>query len=128
MPTQPFKGNAAHAIDAWYATGHIAANLQEAQTHLASGDPFTKIVSDLGGKGHSRPEFQYPSDQPDFEAVARQAYLQGIALAQGHSPPVPISTFWVAGAAKYDAHAVDGDPVTVTLEVPLAPPPWYSGP
>ena len=124
MPTKPFKGNAARAIDAWYATGDIAANLQEAQTHLASGDAFTKIVSDLGSKGHSRPEFQYPFDRPEFEPIARQAYLDGIAFALAHNPPVPISTFWVADAANYAADAVDGDPVTVTLEVPVPPPPW----
>ena len=119
-----FKGDAARAIDEWYATGNIAANLQEAHTHLASGDSFTKIVADLDGKGRSKPAFVYGAAQPQFEAVARQAYLQGIALAQRHTPPIPISTIWVAGAPDYEAHAVDGDQaVTVTLVVPTAPPP-----
>jgi hypothetical protein len=122
-----FKGDAARAIDEWYATGDIAANLREAQTFLASGAKFVNVVSALVGRGRSKPEFQYPSGavQGDqFEAVAREAYLQGIALAQRHAPPIPISTFWVAGQPDYEAHAVDGDQaVTVTLVVPVAPPP-----
>jgi hypothetical protein len=124
-----FKGDAARAIDEWYATGDIAANLREAHTYLASGDSFTKIVSDLVGKGRSKPQFVYGADQPQFEVVARQAYLQGIALAQRHVPPIPISTLWVAGAPGYEAHAVDGDQaVTVTLVVPTAPPNPPTGP
>src|SRR5262249_11483574 len=128
MPTvNMFKGAAARAIDEWYATGDIAANLREAQSFLASGAPFADVVLELGRRGRSKPEFQYPYHDvrgPQFEAVARQAYLQGIALAQRHPSPVPISTFWVAGAANYEAHAVDGlQAVTVTLVVPVPPPP-----
>jgi hypothetical protein len=56
-----------------------------------------------------------------FESVTRQGYLEAIALAFRHSPPVPIETFWMTGAGNdaFEMHVSDGaERVSVTLLVP----------
>jgi hypothetical protein len=127
MPTvNMFKGPAARAVDEWYATGNVTNNLQTAQGLLSGGMSFGNIVAQLVGQRRWNAQFGYPltAVQGDaFETVARQAYLEGIALALLHKPPVPISTVWVADANAYEAHAIDGlQVVTVTLGVPVPAP------
>jgi hypothetical protein len=55
-----FKGPAALAVDAWYSTGDVQANLEEARDYLQSGRPFAAIVQDLNAAGRGRPEFVHP--------------------------------------------------------------------
>ena len=125
MPTiSLFQGPAARAIDDWYAAGDVGANLADARNFLASGAPFEEIIRQLVAARRSRPEFQYPLTAvqgTQFEAVARQAYLEAIGLALRHTPPVPIGTLWMTGAGntQFEAHATDGlQQVSVTLVVP----------
>jgi hypothetical protein len=133
-----FKGRAAMALDAWYRTGDIEQNLEQAREWL-SNLSFVEAAANLNlqfaGKdlrlepaGDDRPEyaFDYPLDHgrlqgDDFENVARQGYLEAISLAYGHTPPVPIRTYWMTGAGNdaFEMHISDDtDHVSVTLCVP----------
>ena len=121
-----FKGSAALAVDDWYSRGDVEANLSTARTFLSGGQPFLEVVRELESSGRSRPEFQYPLrggrlQGDEFELVTRQGYLKAIELALGHSPPVPINTFWMTGAgnAHFEMHVSDeAQQVSVTLLVP----------
>lgn len=121
-----FKGRAAVAVDAWYSTGDVQANLEEARAYLQSDRSFSAIVQDLNAEGRSRSEFVHPRDRSslrgsNFESVTRQGYLEAIALALLHDPPVPIKTYWMTGAGndQFEMHVTDeADQVSVTLFVP----------
>ncbi|HKA25835.1 MAG TPA: hypothetical protein VKD88_00555 [Gaiellaceae bacterium] len=121
-----FKGPAALAIDDWFSSGSVPTNLNQARGYLASGASFQDIVQQLGRAGRSRSAFIHPYGAsrlqgPEFERVARQGYLEAIALAFRHDPPVPITTFWMTGAGnnEFEMHATDeADQVSVTLFVP----------
>lgn len=122
-----FKGPAALAVDAWYSTGDIEANLREGRHYLQSDRSFADIVEALNAADRGRREFVHPYDSsylrgPQFESVTRQGYLEAIALAFGHSPPVPIEIFWMTGAGNdtFEMHVTDGaERVSVTLLVPV---------
>jgi hypothetical protein len=122
-----FKGPAALAVDAWYSTGGVRANLEESRRYLESGRPFAAIVQDLNAAGRGRSEFVHPYRDsylqgPQFESVTRQGYLEADALALAHSPPVPVETFWMTGAGNdaFEMHISDGaERVSVTLLVPV---------
>jgi hypothetical protein len=121
-----FKGPAAVAVDDWYSTGEVEANLEEGRRHLQSDQSFAAIVEALNAADRGRPEFIHPYEDsslrgPQFESVTRQGYLEAIALAFRHSPPVPIETFWMTGAGNdaFEMHISDGaDRVSLTLFVP----------
>jgi hypothetical protein len=122
-----FKGPAALAVDAWYSTGDVQTNLEEARDYLQSDRSFAAIVQDLNAADRGRPEFVHPYERSSlqgsqFESVTRQGYLEAIALAFGHSPPVPIETFWMTGAGNdaFEMHISDeAERVSVTLLVPV---------
>jgi hypothetical protein len=124
-----FKGPAAMAVDAWYSTGNVRANLEESRDYLQSDRSFEVIVEALNAADHGRPEFVHPYDGsslqgPLFENVTRQGYLEADALALAHSPPVPVETFWMTGAGNdaFEMHISDGaERVSVTLLVPVVP-------
>jgi hypothetical protein len=121
-----FKGTAALAVDDWYSTDDVRANLEEASNYLQSGQSFADIVGALAAAGRGRREFVHPLEGsrlqgPEFESVTRQGYLEAIALALGHSPPVAITTFWMTGAGndRFEMHISDEtEQVSVTLLVP----------
>jgi len=121
-----FKGPASRALDAWYSTGDVTANLTEARRLLQSGLSFTDIIEDLRGQGRTRPEFVYPAGlavlrRPDFEPAARDSYLDAIKLALDHSPAVPIRTTWETGAGNTEfefALTDGGDHIEVTVRLP----------
>jgi hypothetical protein len=122
-----FKGPAALELDRWYRSENIETNLRDALTVLQSGDSFQTIVEQLQGRRRwsSNPDFRYPRHDPlqgpEFEAITRQGYIEAIALALRHSPPVPIETFWMTGAGneRFEMHLTDGtDKVSVTVVVP----------
>jgi hypothetical protein len=122
-----FKGRAALAVDSWYSTGDVGANLEEARDYLQSDQSFEAIVEALNATDRGRPEFVYPYEHsylqgPEFESVMRQGYLEAIALAFRHSPPVPVETFWMTGAGNdaFEMHISDGvECVSATLLVPV---------
>ena len=126
MANPKFQGPAARAVDNWFRTGNVQSNLTDARNYLAAGLPFNAIIGQLQAAGRSRPEFVYPlgggaNQGPDFERVMRQGYLQAIGLAFGHSPPVPISHFWMTGAGnnKFEVHISDeAQQVSLTVLVP----------
>jgi hypothetical protein len=122
-----FKGTAALELDAWYSVGDVEANLGYAQDLLESGRSFEDIVAELGGAGRWNAELfphpyqDYALQGREFETVARQGYLKAIALARGHSSPVPIKTFWMTGVGndRFEMHITDEqEHVSVTLLVP----------
>jgi hypothetical protein len=122
MPKK-FKGPAARALDAWWTTGDVRKNLEEARDLLRSPRNFRSIVAALS---HGKPEFVHPTPNSvlqgkEFERVAREGYLRAIGFALGHNPPVPITTTWETGAgnAKLEIEPTDGvDHVEVTVRVP----------
>ena len=124
-----FKGPAAVAIDTWYADGDVRQNLNRADGYLRQVTlDFAAILADLRTTGNVRVlgAFQYPLgvgalQGTEFEAVTRQGYREAIGLALGHSPPVPIKTFWMTGAGNdhFEMHVSDETQhVSVTLLVP----------
>jgi hypothetical protein len=121
-----FKGPAAVAVDDWYSTGEVEANLEEGRRYLESDQSFEAIVEALNAADRGSDEFIHPYggsslQGPQFESVTRQGYLEAIALAFRHSPPVPIETFWMTGAGNnaFEMHLSDGrDRVSLTLLVP----------
>jgi hypothetical protein len=122
-----FKGRASMALDAWYRDGDVGANLRQARDLLQSGQSFADIVAQLVDVRRWNTEFEYPDpvggalQGPEFESVARQGYLEAIALALGHAPSVPIETFWMTGAgnARFEMHIADeAEHVAVTVLVP----------
>ena len=121
-----FKGRAAVAVDAWYSTGDVLANLEEARAYLESDRAFSAIVEDLNAAGRGRSEFVHPHERStlqgaEFESIARQGYLEAIALALLHDPPVPIKSYWMTGAGndQLEMHVSDeAEQVSVTLFVP----------
>ena len=121
-----FKGIAALAVDDWYSSGDVAANLAEAREYLLSDQSFADIVTELGEAGHGREEFIHPRGSsrlqgPEFESVTRQGYLEAIGLAFLHDPPVPIKTYWMTGAGndEFEMHITDeADHVSLTLFAP----------
>jgi hypothetical protein len=122
-----FKGRAALALDAWYRDDDVGANLTQARDLLGSGEPFADIVAQLINVRRWEKGFPYPDPVggalrgPEFESVARQGYLEAIALALSHAPPVPIETFWMTGAGntRFEMQIADGPKhVAVTLLVP----------
>jgi hypothetical protein len=125
------------ALDAWYQSDP-ETNLENAKRWLTELD-FDAMVHELNpffaGKDialrdtdddEERYAFDYPMDDgalqgPEFEKVIRQGYLEAIALAQAHSPNVPIRTFWMTGVGneRFEMHICDAaDHVAVTLLVP----------
>jgi hypothetical protein len=134
-----FKGQAAVALDAWYADDeNIEANLRQAADWLQSGRPFDELAGEVNvrfagrdGRFNAVPEeqefsFFYPIPDgalqgPSFEKVTRQGYLEAIGLALSHNPPVPIRTYWMTGVdnEEFEMHITDGmHHVSVTLLVP----------
>jgi hypothetical protein len=121
-----FKGRAAMALDAWYRHD-VGTNLESARDWLSSDLSFEEMTGRLNaGKAEADFDFDYPMPQgslrgDDFERVTRQGYLEAIALALGHSPPVPIKTYWMTGVGNeaFEMHVSDGaQHVSVTLLVP----------
>jgi hypothetical protein len=114
------------AIDAWYREGEVQQNLTQARELLGDEDSFEEIVRKLEDADHSKAAFDYPMDQsiaqgPRFERITRQGYLEAIALALEHTPPVPIRTYWMTGAGNddFEMHISDeAEHVSVTLCVP----------
>jgi hypothetical protein len=121
-----FKGQAALAIDDWYSSGDVRANLEEARGYLLSDQSFREIVAALRTARRGRDEFVHPLGDSrlqgdDFERVTRQGYLEAIGLALLHNPPVPITTYWMTGAGNdtFEMHITDeAQHVAVTLFVP----------
>ena len=120
-----FKGLAVIELDAWYSSGDVGANLAYAQSLLEEDESFATIVDQLTAVDRWNPEYGYPLHDalqgPEFESVMRRGYLEAIALALRHSPPVPITTFWMTGVGndRFEMHVSDGaDDVSVTLLVP----------
>jgi hypothetical protein len=123
-----FKGPASRALDDWYSTGNVTANLTEVQTLLGSNQSFNAIIQRLS---HTRPQFVYPSGpdvmkRPEFESVTRNCYLQAINDALRHNPPVPIETTWQAGTGATSVQCDHDDrgrciEVTITLPQPDIP-------
>jgi hypothetical protein len=124
-----FKGKAARALDAWYSTGNVTANLTEARNLLGSRppEPFKNIIRDLKARDHGKAEFdEYPKNSSvlrgqAFERKASAGYLHAIDLAFRHEPPVPIRTTWETGAGNtdFEFHSTDGgDHVEVTVRIP----------
>jgi hypothetical protein len=122
-----FKGRAARALDAWYSTGDVRENLEEARTLLQSPQGFTNIIRDLKARKRGRSEFEEYSkgnsvvQGPRFEREARDAYLRAIDFAFGHNPPVPIRTSWETGAGntELEVEPTDGvNYVEVTVRIP----------
>jgi len=127
-----FKGPAAIAVDEWYGSGDVQANLTYARNVLEQGRdtghplPFAEIVAQLVRDNREKAEFVYPLQGgrlqgPVFEGITREGYLQAIGLALGHSPPVPIRSFWMTGAGntQVEMHISDeAQQVLVTLMVP----------
>jgi hypothetical protein len=122
-----FKGTAAQAIDDWYRTGDVEANLREAQQLLSGGQPYAAVVDELASNQRwNRDDFPYPLAGgalagDDFENITRSGYLKAIELALNHSPPVPIETFWMTGAGntQFEMHISDQtDCVAVTVLAP----------
>jgi hypothetical protein len=124
-----FKGRAALAIDAWYSSGDVKANLELAREVLQSGASFDNVIADLDARARSDPAFVYPLgggrlQGPSFEKVMRRGYLEAIALALDRphrEPPVPVRTYWMTGAgnAEFEMHVTDeAEQVSVTLCVP----------
>jgi hypothetical protein len=119
-----FKGRTALALDAWYGTGDVQRNLEEARDLLQSDESYEAIVGELATRDRRPQEFDYPKSAlqgEQFESVTRQGYLEAIGLALRHSPPVPIKTFWMTGVRtrRFEMHITDGDDqVSVTLLVP----------
>lgn len=125
-----FKGRAAMALDAWYS-GDVETNLANARRWLEELS-FDEMVERLNASAPQSPEFRYeyrfdyPLDHsrlqgPQFEKVIRTGYLEAIALAFEHSPPVPIRTYWMTGAGndEFEMHISDDvQQVSVTLFVP----------
>jgi hypothetical protein len=126
-----FKGPAALAVDSWYSTGDVRANLEESRGYLQSDQSFEAIVEALNAAERGKPEFVHPYDRstlqgPEFERVTRQGYLEADALAlahtPAHTPPVPVETFWMTGVGNdaFEMHISDGaERVSVTLLVPV---------
>jgi hypothetical protein len=134
-----FKGRAAVALDAWYASA-AEERLRDAQAWLSDPDlSFADMTGRLNlafeGKDirlsdadtdHPEYAFDYPIPDgalqgDDFEGVVRQGYLEAIGLALEHDPPVPILTSWMNGAGNstYEMHITDGaNNVSVTLFIP----------
>lgn len=132
-----FKGRAAVALDAWYESDP-ETNLENAKRWLTELD-FDQMLEHLNpffeGKDirlrvtddeEARYAFDYPLDDgalqgPEFEKVIRHGYLEAIALAQSHTPPVPIKTYWMTGVGneRFEMHVCDSaHHVAVTLFVP----------
>ena len=122
-----FKGRAAMTLDAWY-NDEVEANLENAHDWLSRNLSFEEMTGQLNAAHADDAEFvfDYPLDQgalkgPEFEKVTRQGYLEAIELAFGHTPPVPIKTYWMTGAGnvKFEMHISDDrEQVSVTLCVP----------
>jgi hypothetical protein len=122
-----FKGRAARELDAWYGRGEVGDNLIEARRVLQRDESFDETIAQLNAE---RPwstdeEYSYPHHDPlqgpEFEAVARRGFLEAIALARRHEPPVPITTYWMNGVGNdtFEMHiADDTDEVAVTLLIP----------
>jgi hypothetical protein len=124
-----FKGKAALAIDRWYSSDDVRANLEYARSLLERRTlSFDAIVRELDAAGRKENEFVYPLgggalQGDDFESVTRQGYLEaiGLALESDAHGPVPIKTFWMTGAGneQFEMHIADGaEHVSVTLLVP----------
>jgi hypothetical protein len=120
-----FKGSAALAIDAWYASDDVRASLRYARDRLLDDPSFTAIVERLETDHRMRDEFEYPLagalQGSEFESVARQGYLEAIGLALEHTPPVPVTTYWMTGAGndRFEMHITDeAHRVSITLLVP----------
>jgi hypothetical protein len=134
-----FKGRAAVALDAWYE-GDVEANLHRAREWLSDHElSFADMAGRLNlvfaGKDicladadDDHPEYAFDYPIPDgalqgdaFENVMRSGYLEAIGLALGHSPPVPIRTYWMTGVGnkRFEMHISDSaQHVAVTLFVP----------
>ncbi len=124
-----FKGRAALELDGWYRAGDVATNLYEGAALLRDIDTFADIYSELRDRDRwsDNSDFRYPRHDPlqgpEFETVARQGFLEAIALALRHDPPVPIETFWMTGVGndRFEMHVTDAtDKVSVTLLIPDA--------
>jgi len=122
-----FKGIAALELDRWYRDGDVETNLNDAATVLRDDASFEEIVADPRTRWSSNPDFRYPRHDPlrgpDFETVARQGFLEAIALALRHARPVPIETFWMTGVGndRFEMHVTDAtEKVSVTVVIPDA--------
>ena len=122
-----FKGTAALELDAWYSRDDVGTNLIEARNLLRQDESFQAIVEQLNALDRWNPDFAYPLHDPlqgpEFETVTRQGFLEAIALARRHSPPVPIETFWMTGVGNdtSEMHITDeAEQVSVTLLIPDA--------
>ena len=88
-----FKGRAARELDRWYSDGDVGQNLRDARDVLRDVETFEAIVRRLNDEGRWSTDelYSYPRQGalvgPQFEAVARQGYLEAIALARRHRSP-----------------------------------------
>jgi len=130
-----FKGTAARELDRWYRDGDVGQNLMYAREVLRDVDTFEAIVRQLNGLD-VKDEHRWSTDEvysyprrgalvgPQFEAVARQGYLEAIALARRHPTPVPIVTYWMNGVENetFEMHVADDTAqVAVTIVIPNDP-------
>ena len=121
-----FKGLAALELDRWFSAGEVETNLTEARALLQQDASFAAIVEQLNAVDRWSSDYEYPRRRhalqgPEFESVTRQGFLEAIALALRHDPPVPIRTFWMTGAGneRFEMHVTDDvQQVSVTLMVP----------
>jgi hypothetical protein len=133
-----FKGRAALELDRWFSRGDVGTNLIEARRVLLRDESFGETIAQLNAPNPENPEnpnpenpwstadeYSYPRHDPlhgpEFEAVARRGFLEAIALARRHSPPVPIRTFWMNGVGNetFEMHVADEeDQVAVTVLIP----------
>jgi hypothetical protein len=122
-----FKGRAARELDRWYRDGDVGQNLRDARDVLRNVETFEAIVRQLSDEGRWSTDelYSYPRRGalvgPQFEAVARQGYLEAIALARRHDPPVPIVTYWMNGVENetFEMHVADDTAqVAVTIVIP----------
>ena len=73
-----FKGKAALAVDRWYSSEDVQANLEYARSLLEQQTlSFVALVRQLGADDRTDPEFVYPYGSgrlqgPDFERVTRE--------------------------------------------------------
>ncbi|HEX4527841.1 MAG TPA: hypothetical protein VIA11_00395 [Acidimicrobiia bacterium] len=125
-----FKGRAARELDRWYRDGDVGQNLIYARDVLRDVGAFEAIVRRLNDEGRWSTDeiYSYPRQGalvgPEFEAVARQGYLEAIALARRHDPPVPIVTYWMNGVENetFEMHVADDTAqVAVTIVIPNDP-------
>src|SRR5262245_30524640 len=99
MAEEVYEGKIVQAIDDFYSSGDVQANLEYARDLLQQEASFVAVVARLNRERRGKPEFVHPvKGSPlqgrGFESVLREGYLEAIEVALGHTPPLPIKTLW----------------------------------